>query len=74
MRISPPHQAYEAVTGKNQVNLTSPTPRFVLGGLNPGLDYVVLVTATNRMGESEARRMEAVTYKMAENRMCEYIW
>lgn len=57
------------MTGWGQVNVTSESPIFTLEGLTPGLDYIVQVTARNKLGSSDPVKLEALTYKMAENRM-----
>uniref|UniRef100_A0A6A7G5C3 Hemicentin-2-like n=3 Tax=Hirondellea gigas TaxID=1518452 RepID=A0A6A7G5C3_9CRUS len=62
-------RVYEAVTGRGQVNVSSPEPKFTLEGLTPGLDYIIKVSSINQLGESDPVKLEAVTYKMAENRM-----
>lgn len=62
-------QVYEAVTGRSQVNMSSPWPRFTLEGLTPGLDYVIRVSARNSLGHSPPVRLEAFTYKLAANTM-----
>ncbi|KAK7012937.1 hypothetical protein SK128_008518 [Halocaridina rubra] len=62
-------RVFEAVTGRSQLNVTSEKPRFFLEGLIPGLDYTIQVRAKNIIGESPPVRLEAFTYKMAENRM-----
>ena len=67
-----PWQVFEAVTGRGQANVTSESPNFTLEGLTPGLDYIIQVTARNKLGSSDPVRLEALTYKMAENRMSEY--
>lgn len=53
------------------MNVSSPEPKFTLEGLTPGLDYVIMVASINQLGESDPVKLEAVTYKMAENRMRE---
>lgn len=65
-------QVYEAVGGRSQVNVSAPEPNFLLEGLTPGLDYIIKVSAINQLGESDPVKLEAVTYKMAENRMSQY--
>ncbi|XP_071547071.1 nephrin-like [Panulirus ornatus] len=62
-------KVFEAVTGRGQVNVTSKWPNFTLEGLTPGLDYVIQVVASNTLGTSDPVKLEAFTYKMAENRM-----
>ncbi|KAF2367275.1 CD80-like immunoglobulin C2-set [Trinorchestia longiramus] len=62
-------RVYEAVGGRSQVNVSAPEPSFLLEGLTPGLDYIIKVSAINQLGESDPVKLEAVTYKMAENRM-----
>ncbi|XP_050707227.1 nephrin-like [Eriocheir sinensis] len=62
-------KVFEAVTGRGQVNVTSESPTFTLVGLTPGLDYIIQVTARNKLGSSDPVKLEALTYKMAENRM-----
>ncbi|CAL4065335.1 unnamed protein product [Meganyctiphanes norvegica] len=64
-------QVFEAVTGRSQLNMSSRWANFTLSGLTPGLDYIIQVTAKNSLGYSEPVRLEAITYKMAENRMRE---
>ena len=51
--------------------MTSESPNFTLEGLTPGLDYIIQVMARNKLGSSDPVRLEALTYKMAENRMRE---
>ncbi|XP_050703966.1 nephrin-like, partial [Eriocheir sinensis] len=62
-------KVFEAVTGRGQGNVTSESPTFTLEGLTPGLDYIIQVTARNNLGSSDPVKLEALTYKMAENRM-----
>ncbi|KAK8382161.1 hypothetical protein O3P69_015253 [Scylla paramamosain] len=62
-------KVFEAVTGRGQANVTAESPNFTLEGLTPGLDYIIQVTARNKLGSSDPVRLEALTYKMAENRM-----
>ncbi|XP_047494051.1 nephrin-like [Penaeus chinensis] len=62
-------KVFEAVTGRSQVNVSSRWPNFTLEGLTPGLDYIIQVMARNALGNSDPVRLEAFTYKMAENRM-----
>ncbi|XP_068209554.1 nephrin-like [Palaemon carinicauda] len=62
-------KVFEAVTGRSQVNVSARWPNFTLEGLTPGLDYVIQVMARNSLGESPPVKLEAFTYKMAENRM-----
>ncbi|XP_042206012.1 nephrin-like [Homarus americanus] len=62
-------KVFEAVSGKGEVSVTSQHPRFTLEGLTPGLDYVIKVMATNALGTSDPVKLDAFTYKMAENRM-----
>ncbi|ROT68269.1 putative sidestep protein, partial [Penaeus vannamei] len=62
-------KVFEAVTGRSQVNVSSRWPNFTLEGLTPGLDYIIQVMARNSLGNSDPVRLEAFTYKMAENRM-----
>lgn len=51
------------------MNVSSRWPNFTLEGLTPGLDYIIQVMARNSLGNSDPVRLEAFTYKMAENRM-----
>ncbi|XP_018020507.1 hemicentin-2 [Hyalella azteca] len=62
-------RVYEAVGGRSQVNVSAPEANFLLEGLTPGLDYIIKVSAINQLGESDPIKLDAVTYKMAENRM-----
>ncbi|XP_050705512.1 protein turtle homolog A-like [Eriocheir sinensis] len=64
-------RVYEAVTGRGQVNMSAPQPRFTLEGLTPKLDYMIWVSARNALGHSPAVRLEAFTYKLAANTMKE---
>ncbi|KAG0692990.1 hypothetical protein GWK47_027673 [Chionoecetes opilio] len=64
-------RVYEAVTGRGQVNISSPLPHFTLEGLTPGLDYAIRVSARNALGHSADVRLEAFTYKLAANTMSE---
>ncbi|KAK8389928.1 hypothetical protein O3P69_012853 [Scylla paramamosain] len=64
-------RVYEAMTGRGQVNMSGPHPRFTLEGLTPGLDYLIRVSALNSLGHSPEVRLEAFTYKLAANTMKE---
>ena len=60
---------YTAISRHSQVNITSRDPAFSLVGLTPGHDYSIMVVAMNHLGESSPVKLDAFTYKMAENRM-----
>ncbi|XP_069936036.1 uncharacterized protein [Cherax quadricarinatus] len=47
------------------------TPRFHVGGLTPGQDYLITVTAVNAKGTSLPQQIDAVRLKVAEKRMGE---
>ncbi|XP_071514967.1 protein turtle homolog B-like [Panulirus ornatus] len=44
-------------------------PRFHVGGLTPGQDYLITVTAVNAKGASQPQQIDAVRLKVAEKRM-----
>ncbi|XP_071514855.1 uncharacterized protein [Panulirus ornatus] len=50
-------------------NVSSATPTFTVGGLAPGRDYLVLVTAANTKGESTPYVIHGFALKVAENKI-----
>nr|XP_045582519.1 nephrin-like [Procambarus clarkii] len=47
------------------------SPRFQVGGLTPGQDYLIAITAVNAKGASQPQQINAVRLKVAEKRMGE---
>lgn len=65
------HQVLEPGNQQVVANETADEPQFTLGGLAPGLDYVVKVFAFNSRGRSEPYILDGFSLKVAENRMGE---
>ncbi|XP_071548426.1 uncharacterized protein [Panulirus ornatus] len=59
----------EPVTNRVVANVTSVTAEFSIGGLAPGLDYVVRVYSYNSRGRSPPYLLDGFSLKVAENRM-----
>ncbi|KAK7078627.1 hypothetical protein SK128_023509 [Halocaridina rubra] len=58
-----------AEDGLMVVNMSSPRPRFSVGGLTPGRDYLVSVKAVNAKGASQPYVLEGLALKVAENKI-----
>ncbi|MPC18741.1 hypothetical protein E2C01_011635 [Portunus trituberculatus] len=63
------HQVLEPGDQRLVANVTADQPQFTLGGLAPGLDYVVKVYSFNSRGRSEPYVLDGFSLKVAENRM-----
>ncbi|KAG7162552.1 Synaptogenesis protein syg-2-like 2, partial [Homarus americanus] len=64
-------RVYAAPTHALLATLEEDTPRFHVGGLTPGQDYLITVTAVNAKGASLPQQIDAVRLKVAEKRMVE---
>nr|XP_045594080.1 uncharacterized protein LOC123755425 [Procambarus clarkii] len=64
-------RVFDANTHKLLVTLEEAVPRFQVGGLTPGLDYLITITAVNEKGASEPQEIDAIRLKVAEKRMGE---
>ncbi|KAK8753642.1 hypothetical protein OTU49_000841, partial [Cherax quadricarinatus] len=67
-----PSSAYnvrDAATQELVANVSSATPTFVVGGLAPGRDYLLLVTAVNLKGSSSPYVIQDFALKVAENKI-----
>ncbi|KAK4310318.1 hypothetical protein Pmani_018136 [Petrolisthes manimaculis] len=64
-------RVFAAPTHTLIATLQEPTPRFHVGDLTPGQDYLITVTAVNAKGNSEPEEIDAVRLKVAEKRMGE---
>ncbi|XP_042215655.1 uncharacterized protein LOC121861797 [Homarus americanus] len=59
----------DAATQETVANVSSPTPTFAVGGLAPGRDYLLLVTAVNTKGRSVPYVIQGFALKVAENKI-----
>ncbi|XP_053642179.2 uncharacterized protein [Cherax quadricarinatus] len=59
----------DAATQELVANVSSATPTFVVGGLAPGRDYLLLVTAVNLKGSSSPYVIQDFALKVAENKI-----
>ncbi|XP_071527602.1 neural cell adhesion molecule 1-like isoform X2 [Panulirus ornatus] len=64
-------KVYDAATHSLLVTIKETVPRFQVGGLTPGRDYFITITAVNIKGTSEPQEIDAVRLKVAEKRMGE---
>ncbi|XP_042233693.1 hemicentin-2-like isoform X1 [Homarus americanus] len=62
-------RVYAAPTHALLATLEEDTPRFHVGGLTPGQDYLITITAVNAKGTSPPEEIDAVRLKVAEKRM-----
>ncbi|XP_066948944.1 kin of IRRE-like protein 2 isoform X2 [Macrobrachium rosenbergii] len=62
-------RVYSSPSYKLLVMLEESTPRFHVGGLTPGSDYIITITSRNRKGTSHPVEIDAVKLKVAEKRM-----
>ncbi|XP_071520302.1 nephrin-like isoform X2 [Panulirus ornatus] len=59
----------DAATQEVVANVSSDTPTFSVGGLAPGRDYLLLVTAANHKGKSSPYVIQGFALKVAENKI-----
>ncbi|KAK8726014.1 hypothetical protein OTU49_010335, partial [Cherax quadricarinatus] len=64
-------RVYDATTHTLLDTLEEAVPRFQVGGLTPGQDYLITITAINEKGASEPEEIDAIRLKVAEKRMGE---
>ncbi|XP_069943893.1 protein turtle homolog A isoform X2 [Cherax quadricarinatus] len=64
-------RVYASPTHTLVATLQEDAPRFHVGGLTPGQDYLITITAVNAKGASLPEEIDAVRLKVAEKRMGE---
>ncbi|XP_045113418.1 neural cell adhesion molecule 1-like isoform X2 [Portunus trituberculatus] len=62
-------RVYTSPTHILLATLQEQEPRFHVGGLTPGQDYLITITAVNAKGASEPEEIDAIRLKVAEKRM-----
>ena len=60
--------------GSLHINRSSPEPVFFVDSLRPGTAYIIRVTAYNEKGRSPPILLDAVTLKVAEQRVGECLF
>ncbi|XP_069177783.1 synaptogenesis protein syg-2-like [Procambarus clarkii] len=64
-------RVFDANTHTLLVTLEEDVPRFQVGGLTPGQDYLITITAVNEKGASQSQEIDAIRLNVAEKRMGE---
>ncbi|XP_069173731.1 protein turtle homolog A-like [Procambarus clarkii] len=64
-------RVYASPTHTLLATMEEDAPRFQVGGLTPGQDYLITITAVNAKGASPPEEIDAVRLKVAEKRMGE---
>lgn len=59
-------EIYDALSKKLVSNVTSRSPFFLVGGLESGVGFEVVLYAANRKGRSSSMHLQASTLKSAE--------
>ncbi|XP_042859977.1 nephrin-like [Penaeus japonicus] len=62
-------RVFASPTNTLVTTMVEDAPTFHVGGLTPGQDYVITVTAVNDKGSSKPQEIDAVRLKVAEKRM-----